>query len=261
MYQENSFVPSAKIQGEAQFSIISDYIGRPVQCYSENGSLVWSTDYDIYGGLRDLKGEKSFIPFRQLGQYEDLELEGLYYNRFRFYDAETGLYLSQDPIGLAGNNPTFYGYVADSNTRIDPFGLSPSPLSGFKSFGQMNQFGTQVQASMSRAGFKGTDVFMQGSSVTGRSFSTGELFDVGRKSDFDVALVNKDLLKKAESLDLAKTGRPYSMPLDADAMRKLGFGDLADSLSKRFGRDVNFRIFDSEDSVRSKGKSYKIKCG
>ncbi|WP_375605564.1 hypothetical protein [Flavobacterium davisii] len=61
VYQENSFVPSAKIQGEEQFSIISDYIGRPVQCYSENGSLVWSTDYDIYGGLRDLKGEKSFI--------------------------------------------------------------------------------------------------------------------------------------------------------------------------------------------------------
>ena len=51
------------------------------------------------------------------------------------------------------------------------------------------------------------------------------------------------------------------MPLDADAMRKLGFGDLADDLSNRFGRDINFRIFDSEISVRAKGKSYKIKCG
>ncbi|WP_309597456.1 HNH/ENDO VII family nuclease [Flavobacterium davisii] len=124
VYQENSFVPSAKIQGEAQFSIISDYIGRPIQCYSENGSLVWSTDYDIYGGLRELKGEKSFIPFRQLGQYEDLELEGLYYNRFRYYDCTIGNYISQDPIGLAGNNPTFYGYVHDSNSWIDPFGLN-----------------------------------------------------------------------------------------------------------------------------------------
>ncbi|RVU91056.1 RHS repeat-associated core domain-containing protein [Flavobacterium columnare] len=122
VYQENSFVPSAKIQGEAQFSIISDYIGRPIQCYSENGSLVWSTDYDIYGGLRELKGEKSFIPFRQLGQYEDLELEGLYYNRFRYYDCSTGNYISQDPIGLNGGM-ALYGYVHDSNAWVDVFGL------------------------------------------------------------------------------------------------------------------------------------------
>ncbi|WP_317044309.1 RHS repeat-associated core domain-containing protein, partial [Flavobacterium davisii] len=80
--------------------------------------------YDIYGGLRDLKGEKSFIPFRQLGQYEDLELEGLYYNRFRYYDCTIGNYISQDPIGLAGGNPTLYGYVHDSNKQIDPFGLN-----------------------------------------------------------------------------------------------------------------------------------------
>ncbi|OWP79910.1 hypothetical protein BWK63_11105, partial [Flavobacterium covae] len=38
-----------------------------------------------------------FIPFRQLGQYEDPELEGLYYNRFRYYDCSIGNYISQDP--------------------------------------------------------------------------------------------------------------------------------------------------------------------
>ncbi|MFK7077411.1 DUF6531 domain-containing protein, partial [Flavobacterium oreochromis] len=120
IYQERTFVPSAKIQGEEQFSIISDYLGRPVQSYDQQGRLVWQTDYDIYGKLRNLQGEKTFIPFRQLGQYEDPELDGLYYNRFRYYDASTGLYLSQDPIGLAGNNPTFYAYVHDSNTWVDP---------------------------------------------------------------------------------------------------------------------------------------------
>jgi hypothetical protein len=34
------------------------------------------------------------------------------------------MYLSQDPIGLAGNNPTLYGYVYDSNTEIDVFGMN-----------------------------------------------------------------------------------------------------------------------------------------
>jgi uncharacterized protein RhaS with RHS repeats len=31
--------------------------------------------------------------------------------------------LSQDPIRLAGNNPTLYGYVHDPNSWIDVFGL------------------------------------------------------------------------------------------------------------------------------------------
>ncbi|QYS87241.1 hypothetical protein JJC03_04710 [Flavobacterium oreochromis] len=33
-------------------------------------------------------------------------------------------YLTQDPIGLEGNNPTMYGYVHDSNVWTDVFGLS-----------------------------------------------------------------------------------------------------------------------------------------
>jgi hypothetical protein len=49
---------------------------------------------------------------------------GLYYNRFRYYNPETGLYISQDPIGLAGNNPNFYAYTFDSNSEVDPFGLN-----------------------------------------------------------------------------------------------------------------------------------------
>ena len=61
-------------------------------------------------------------PFRYQGQYEDAET-GLYYNRFRYYDPNAGSYISQDPIGLAGNNPTLYGYVCYSNTEIDPLGL------------------------------------------------------------------------------------------------------------------------------------------
>ncbi|MFS1520354.1 RHS repeat-associated core domain-containing protein [Flavobacterium covae] len=81
----------------------------------------------MYGGLRNFSSPinltPDFIPFRQLGQYEDPELEGLYYNRFRYYDCSIGNYISQDPIGLAGNNPTMYGYVHDSNKQVDPFGL------------------------------------------------------------------------------------------------------------------------------------------
>ena len=123
VYDSDSYVPTAKIVGDKHYSIVSDYIGRPVQAYDDKGNIVWQADYDIYGNLRNLHGSRQFIPFRQLGQYEDEET-GLYYNRFRYYDPRIGNYISQDPIRLAGNNPTLYGYVRDLNKRTDLFGLS-----------------------------------------------------------------------------------------------------------------------------------------
>ena len=122
VYEEGSYVPVAKIQNGERYTIISDYMGRPVEAYNSYGNVVWQADYDIYGDLRNIKGIRDFIPFRQLGQYEDDETR-LYYNRFRYYDPRIGNYISQDPIGLMGNNPTLYGYVVDPNIQFDPFGL------------------------------------------------------------------------------------------------------------------------------------------
>ena len=117
------FVPSAKITSEGNYSIISDYLGTPVEAYDEDGNRVWSAELDIYGRVKEFTGEKDFIPFRYQGQYEDVEI-GLYYNRFRYYDPEQGNYTQIDPIGLAGGNPTLYGYVQDPNILFDIFGLS-----------------------------------------------------------------------------------------------------------------------------------------
>ena len=122
VYDSDSYVPTAKIVGDKHYSIVSDYIGRPVQAYDEKGNIVWQADYDIYGNVRNLHGSRKFIPFRQLGQYEDEET-GLYYNRFRYYDPRIGNYISQDPIRLAGENPTLYAFVSDPNIWEDVFGL------------------------------------------------------------------------------------------------------------------------------------------
>ncbi|MFY0519797.1 RHS repeat-associated core domain-containing protein [Lysinibacillus sp. UGB7] len=104
----------------------SDYLGTPVEAYDQEGKRVWSAKLDIYGRVKEFTGEQGFIPFRYQGQYEDVEI-GLYYNRFRYYDPEQGNYTQIDPIGLAGGNPTLYGYVGDTNTWIDVFGLSRAP--------------------------------------------------------------------------------------------------------------------------------------
>jgi RHS repeat-associated protein len=69
-----------------------------------------------------LQGINSDLPFRYAGQYEDAET-GLYYNRFRYYDPEAGIYISQDPIRLMGGMQ-LYGYVNDPTIKVDIFGLS-----------------------------------------------------------------------------------------------------------------------------------------
>ena len=81
---------------------------------------MWARELDLYGNA--ITGDSSFIPFLYQGQYYDEEI-GLAYNRFRYYSPESGTYISQDPIGLAGNNPNFYGYTFDSNTEVDVWGL------------------------------------------------------------------------------------------------------------------------------------------
>jgi RHS repeat-associated protein len=59
---------------------------------------------------------------RFAGQYEDRET-GWHYNWHRFYDPETGRYLTPDPIGLRGGDNAF-GYAAgDPFGAVDPDGL------------------------------------------------------------------------------------------------------------------------------------------
>ena len=124
LFEKNTFIPAAKLAANGEsFSIVSDYLGTPLQAFDNNGNKVWEQELDIFGRKRRKGNNKSsFIPFKYQGQYEDVET-GLYYNRFRYYDPRIGNYISQDPIRLMGNNPTLYGYVSNSNVAVDPLGL------------------------------------------------------------------------------------------------------------------------------------------
>ncbi|KGN77512.1 hypothetical protein HQ40_01265 [Porphyromonas gulae] len=93
------------------------------EMFNSDGEKTWSAELDIYGSVRNFAGRSlSDCPFRYQGQYEDEET-GLYYNRFRYYSPDEGMYISQDPIGLEGDVFNLYNYVIDSNDGIDPLGL------------------------------------------------------------------------------------------------------------------------------------------
>ena len=134
LFEEESFVPLALIQDGKAYSIVCDQLGTPTEAYDEEGEEgeeVWYRRLDMNGKILEEtqpglnpEGYVS-IPFLFQGQYYDHET-GLAYNRFRYYSPELGNYISQDPIRMAGNNPTLYGYVKDTNSWLDPFGLDCS---------------------------------------------------------------------------------------------------------------------------------------
>ena len=125
IFEEGTFVPCGKQVGEESYSIQSNYLGTPDVMYDKEGKTVWSAELDAYGKVRYLVGEKSDCPFRYQGQYEDKET-GLYYNRFRYYSMEEGMYISQDPIRLNGG-VELYGYVNNPNVWMDVLGRKDEP--------------------------------------------------------------------------------------------------------------------------------------
>ena len=111
-------VSSAKLVGDRRYSIISDYLGTPVEAYDEEGQRVWARELDIYGQTRSEVGEVGFIPFLYQGQYLDTETR-LAYHRFRYYSPETGAYINQKTIRPEAGLLNLYVWVA-------PFGLMPN---------------------------------------------------------------------------------------------------------------------------------------
>ncbi|EER3772591.1 hypothetical protein F8369_004058, partial [Escherichia coli O157] len=72
-------------------------------------------------GERDAEADPGLL---YAGQWQDAE-SGLCYNRFRYYEPETGMYLVSDPLGLQGGEQT-YRYVPNPCGWVDPLGLAAS---------------------------------------------------------------------------------------------------------------------------------------
>ncbi len=72
----------------------------------------------------NLNESSSAVVYGFAGREFEFE-SGLYYNRARNYDPRTGRFISEDPIGFAGEDTNLYRYVNNNPiTKIDPSGLS-----------------------------------------------------------------------------------------------------------------------------------------
>ena len=78
-----------------------------------------------HGFRENAQNDELYCDLRYQGQIEDRE-SGLYYNVNRYYDADSGQYLSPDPIGFGGGlRPQ--AYVFNPLEWVDPLGLAGCP--------------------------------------------------------------------------------------------------------------------------------------
>jgi len=98
-------------------TVITDRVGSPLELIDADGRPVWQDQSTLWGA----GGVAAGTPLRFPGQFHDAET-GLHYNVYRYYDPETGRYLSPDPLGLEpAPNPVTY--VPNPLEMSDPLGL------------------------------------------------------------------------------------------------------------------------------------------
>ena len=109
-------------KGQLHYTI-TDTIGRIQELLTGDGEIVWRGKQRLWGLEEGInKDSAPSCRLRFPWQYEGAE-SGLYYNRYRYYNCDTGQYISPDPIGLDGGiNP--YSYAQNPLRFIDPFGLA-----------------------------------------------------------------------------------------------------------------------------------------
>lgn len=114
--------PLARLHpGDSSFYYEADGLGSVTSLTSSTGSVVNTYTYDSFGNLTASTGTTTNF-FRYTAREIDTEI-GLYYYRARYYDEETGRFLSEDPGGFV-TGIDFYTYAGNNSVNlIDPLGL------------------------------------------------------------------------------------------------------------------------------------------
>ena len=101
----------------------ADGLGSIVAITDSSQTIVQHYDYGTFGQLTASDDFNNSYTFT--GREWDEEL-GLHYYRARYYDAQTGRFISKDPIGFAGGDMNVYRYVGNGPVNLtDSIGLAP----------------------------------------------------------------------------------------------------------------------------------------
>ncbi|MFE9836548.1 DUF6531 domain-containing protein [Streptomyces sp. NPDC005551] len=132
-------------------------------------------------------------------------------------------------------------------------GANPYIPRGFSAL-TYSEFTQKLYSGLRAAGYDDSTAIFQGSSVTGRSFRTGEPFRP--ESDFDIALAGNSIFAQAKKAGVGlRSQGTRTGSLSDENLRKMRLTGLAEELSEAAGRDVHFMIYDSVESATGRAPS------
>lgn len=111
------------IRGRLVHTYQCDHLGTPLALYCKQGAIDWSVELDAWGRtLKEFNPNQLHQSVRLQGQQTDEE-SGLFYNRNRYYEPDSGRFITKDPIGLSGGLNHFSYVNGNPLNNIDPLGL------------------------------------------------------------------------------------------------------------------------------------------
>ncbi len=110
------------------------------------------------------------------------------------------------PNSAEGAIATYRALAQQAEARLTVIERGGLPL-GFNSREEYATFGRSARTALNEAGFPEAVPYLRGSAVTGYSYRTGEAFDVGRRSDYDIAIVSPRLFEHLIARGIETSGR------------------------------------------------------
>ena len=123
VYRPETFEPVAMLASRTLL-YVNDPNGCPTRLIDQQGHVWWAANHSLDGGAKTLHHAEVNNPIRLQGQYADADTQ-LSYNRYRYFDAHLGHFVSQDPMRLIAGSHV-YAYAPNPFGWVDPLGLSPT---------------------------------------------------------------------------------------------------------------------------------------
>jgi len=176
VYGTLSHSPDVLVRGGVTYRYVHDVLGSVRLVVNvATGQVAQRLEYDAWGVVTS-DSSPGFQPFGFAGGLYDGDTR---LTRFgaRDYDAETGRWMSKDPIGFAGGDTNLFGYVGGRpHQSIDPFGLE---VQGWYSRGRLFLYDVDTGESVDVPAESGGNPF--GSPIPS---GTWEILEQARRDDF-----------------------------------------------------------------------------
>ena len=117
VYASRADIPDFILQGTETYRIVADPAGSVrLVVNSQTGAIAQQIEYDAFGRVIS-NSAPGVQPFGFAGGFEDAQT-GLVQIGVRFYDPETGRWISRDPILFDGGSSNLYTYAASDPVNL-----------------------------------------------------------------------------------------------------------------------------------------------